>query len=371
MPASVSVVLCCYNSASRLPATLAHLAKQKVSPDVAWEVLVIDNGSTDNTDAVAKTCWPVQGPAPLRVLRETTPGVAHARRCGLENARFDIVSFVDDDNWVCENWIQAVSVIMENQPGCGACGCRAEAHFETSPPPWLGDLVRTLAIGTQSPESGDVTDTRGWFWGAGMSLRKSAWQELISHGYKNLLTSRTRQGLGAGEDAEFCLALRMAGWRLHNSNELSLVHFVPKHKLRWDYFRKMFRGFGASEVILDIYESNLDDPLGLKFQKAHSHRRVPKWLSALWRIPILWSKLALKSPRVREGDEDVLRLERLLGYIQCLWQDKNRLRSLNNEIAALAQRLQLTSSRVKNHAAVYEGRPEPGETRVTRDETRA
>lgn len=52
--AGVSIVICCYNSASRLPETLQHIAEQEVAANISWEVIVVDNASTDNTQEIAK-----------------------------------------------------------------------------------------------------------------------------------------------------------------------------------------------------------------------------------------------------------------------------------------------------------------------------
>ena len=57
MTASVSVVLCCHNSVQRLPSTLKYLAAVNVPPGVDWEVLVVDNASTDDTAACAGEQW--------------------------------------------------------------------------------------------------------------------------------------------------------------------------------------------------------------------------------------------------------------------------------------------------------------------------
>ncbi len=69
MTISVSVVLCCHNSVERLQPTLTHLAAVQVPPGMSWEVLVVDNASTDDTAARAAELWAQVGaPAPLRVL---------------------------------------------------------------------------------------------------------------------------------------------------------------------------------------------------------------------------------------------------------------------------------------------------------------
>src|SRR5215468_3703384 len=99
----VSVIICCYNSSTRLPDTLSHLGRQNVRPSIPWEVVIVNNASTDNTTVVAHQCWPSDAPTVLRVVYEPRLGLSHARSRGLSEARYEIVSFVDDDNWVCSN----------------------------------------------------------------------------------------------------------------------------------------------------------------------------------------------------------------------------------------------------------------------------
>src|SRR5260221_14664859 len=68
-PAGVSVVICCYNSAARLPETLKHLARQVVPPSIPWEGILVNKASRDDTTDVAARVWKEGGaPAPMHLL---------------------------------------------------------------------------------------------------------------------------------------------------------------------------------------------------------------------------------------------------------------------------------------------------------------
>jgi glycosyltransferase involved in cell wall biosynthesis len=116
----VSAVICCHNSARRLPQTLRHLAAQLVPEKIDWEVIVVDNASTDRTADVARANWPRDARTPIRVVLEPGIGLSNARKRGFLEARHNIVSFIDDDNWVCPEWIELVSNIMTNHPDIAA-----------------------------------------------------------------------------------------------------------------------------------------------------------------------------------------------------------------------------------------------------------
>ena len=145
-----SVVICCHNSAARLPETLSHLAHQQVPKDLDWEVLVIDNASEDGTAEVAQDVWSRCHPAPLRMIREERLGTSYARERGLEEARYDLVSFLDDDNWASPEWLGMVTEVMTAAPDIGACGGANEAVCEGARPRWFERFAESYAVGTQA-----------------------------------------------------------------------------------------------------------------------------------------------------------------------------------------------------------------------------
>lgn len=250
---NVSIVICCYNSAPRLPETIQHLLAQEVPDGLLWEVIVVDNACTDNTAQVARSLWPDDAPAPLRVVSEPEPGLSNARRKGFEVAQYELVSFVDDDNWVAPDWVRLVSEIMTAHPEVGALGGRTEAVFEDDPPEWFENIQDQL-VGRQDDLAGDVTETKGNLIGAGLTVRISAWHDLLHKKFQSLLKGRTGAILLSGEDYEICYALRLAGWKLWCEPNLRLEHYMPNTRLQWEYLRRLNRGFGISRVGLEPYE---------------------------------------------------------------------------------------------------------------------
>lgn len=314
MVAGVSIVVCCYNSAQRLPQTLAHLASQEVADEFPWEVIVVDNASTDGTAQIAKESWPQEILAPLRVFHEPRQGLSYARHQGFTKATYEIISFVDDDNWVCPEWVQTVAEIMSEHPHVGACGGFSEAVSEATLPWWFEHYQCDYAVGTQAQEAGDVTLTRGFLWGAGLNIRKQAWQQLLDKGFRSLLTGRQGVKLTSCEDYEFCLALRSAGWHLWYEPRLRLRHCLPASRLQWSYLRRLKRGFGASSVGLDPYFflSKLNY-LGFKARLERNwHFRMAIVLIKLLRYP---HKLLLFFHYPLEGDSEILSVETLLGRL--------------------------------------------------------
>ena len=138
-------------------------------------------------------------------------------------------------------------------PQVGACGGMSEAVFEADPPFWFHRFHKAYAVGRQSTAAGDITATVQQLWGAGLVLRKSAWNQLAAEGFTFLESGRRGDTLGAGEDYELCCALRLAGWRIWYDPKIKLRHYMPAARLRWRYLRRLHRGGGRSSLGIDPY----------------------------------------------------------------------------------------------------------------------
>ena len=258
----ISVVMCCYNGATRLPETLKHLASQRTEGSFDWEVLVINNGSTDDTKKTALAEWQrLAGSMPLRVVDEPTPGKTHALEKGFSLAQYDYVLVCDDDNWLDAHYLQVAYEVLESNPGIGILGGQGEAVHQEAAPRWFTEYAGNYAVGRQAPQSGDVTQSRGYLWGAGMVFRKLLWQQLGQIGFQPLLVDRKGASLSSGGDYEFCAAARLLGYRLYYDERLKFKHFIPGQRLSWDYLRRLRRALGASEAYTRLYGYVLDKRL--------------------------------------------------------------------------------------------------------------
>ncbi len=114
----ISIVICCFNSEQRLPKVLEHLDRQILIDSIQWEVVVVDNASRDRTSDVAKELWKREDVS-LKVVFEPNPGLSSARMKGIDESSYDIISYIDDDNWVESGWIQKVYDGMNKDPKIG------------------------------------------------------------------------------------------------------------------------------------------------------------------------------------------------------------------------------------------------------------
>lgn len=305
----ISVVICCHNSARVLPPTLAHLANQIVDPSVTWEVIVVDNASTDGTAAVARAASLPPG-VMLRVVPEPQLGLGYARARGIAEARGEIISFVDDDNWLCPGWVQIVADLMRTHPEVGALGGIVEPVFETERPQWFAPVAYLYATGPEGEPSGDVTGIH-MLCGAGLNVRKAALADIRDKGFRPIAVGRQGSGLGAGEDSEMTYCLRLAGWRLWIDPRLRVRHFLPTRRLHWDYALKLAYGSAFATPERDALVYACKPPRSGVTQQIRELRERWLWQTGAALLRLL-PALVARGARP-EGDADVLRAQFLRG----------------------------------------------------------
>ncbi|MGK0307162.1 MAG: glycosyltransferase involved in cell wall biosynthesis [Urechidicola sp.] len=278
----ISIIICCYNSSERLPKTLAHIAKQRVTVDLDWELIIVNNNSNDTTELIAKEQWKALGePCPLKITFESQPGLSHAREKGMHIAAYDTVLWCDDDNWLCNIYIQTALNIMKKDVTIGALGGWCDAAFKAEKPNWFSACARYFAVSKQGRTSGDITHKKGCVYGAGMVLRKSHWLQLHSLGFTHLLKDRVGVSLSSGGDTEYCYALRLLGYKMWFDERLYFKHFMADGRLSLGYVSRLRKAMAYSNFMLWPY-------LDLLNKKPQTHLDFIR--SALKGFPILLIK---------------------------------------------------------------------------------
>jgi glycosyltransferase involved in cell wall biosynthesis len=133
---AVSVVLPTRNRAALLTRTLESLVHQTL-PAERFEIIVVDNGSTDGTAGVVESA--ARRLPQLRYLRTEQPGLHVARHAGLRAASSEVLLFGDDDIRAAATWVEAIVDCFSDRR-VGVAGGRCLPDFETSPPAWIDSL---------------------------------------------------------------------------------------------------------------------------------------------------------------------------------------------------------------------------------------
>jgi glycosyltransferase involved in cell wall biosynthesis len=257
----VSVIVCCYNSAKRLPETLKFLALQVVPATIPWEVIIINNASSDNTVQVAKEEWEKYHlDVSFRVVDQPKPGLSYARDKGFEIARYEYCLFCDDDNWLSKDYVRISFETISSDSLIAVLGGFGHAVCEINPPIWFKQYKKTYAVGPQAEQDGDITKVKGVIYGAGAVVKRSIYLGLKKAGFQSLLTDRRGEELSTGNDYEICYSMALLGYKIFYNPSLLFEHFIPKERLTMKYVEKVNCGVQAARPVLSIYRYKYQNP---------------------------------------------------------------------------------------------------------------
>jgi glycosyltransferase involved in cell wall biosynthesis len=265
----VSVIICCYNSASRLPETLKYLALQSVSPCIPWEILIINNASQDETTEIANQTWRDINFAHVgfRVFEELTPGKNYAFKKGVKEAKYEYILTCDDDNWLYPNYIENAYQIMQSDAKLGALGGCGIFEPQTPVNEEIKEYTEYYVNGSQT-----WTKVERWVYGAGSVYRKSILDNLIKIGWQQITSGRKGKSLICGEDVEICFMIYLCGYKIIADDRLLFKHFVPVERQKISYIAKLSFWLSYSHVLLNSYFTILNN------DKRPIKQIMDKWL---------------------------------------------------------------------------------------------
>lgn len=250
MVPGISVIICSYNGSKRLAQTLKCLAKQEVPAQIPWEIILVDNASTDGTAKVASEEWAKHEVlnCTFNVLNEQAQGRIHAFKTGFRAAKYEYVLTCDDDNWLCPKYVALGFQIMEADAKIGALGGCGLFEPECPVNPEIENLKSYFVNGSQK-----WADTEHWVYGAGSIYKKSVLIDLIEAGWQQITTGRKGNSLICGEDVEICLMIYLSGYKVIADDRLEFRHFVPLKRQKISYVIKLSFWLNYANVLLNSY----------------------------------------------------------------------------------------------------------------------
>lgn len=240
----ITVILCTYNRCqSLLRALESTLALRLPEPD-DWEMLVIDNNSSDSTGSVTET-FCQQHPGRYQYIFEATQGKSHALNTGIRNARGDVLAFMDDDVEVDSEWLARLVAPLKNGEWAGTGG-RIFPGNGFVQAPWM-DMKRPsglapLAMFDLGPEAHELKEAP---FGTNMAFRKEMFAKYGQF--------RTDLGPQKGseirdEDTEFGARLLAGGERFWYEPSAIVYHAVPASRNQKAYFLKWWFDKARAEI---------------------------------------------------------------------------------------------------------------------------
>ena len=329
---SISVVICCYNSAAVIDLTLKHLAEQ-IQNGLSLEIVLVDNNCSDDTVSRALLCWEKNGsPFPLNVVKELKPGLSYAREKGILSATGDIILFCDDDNRLDAQYLTILSELFANDTAIGVVGGIGTAipPAKIKIPYWFDSIKHQYATEKQNEYNGEVE--RNWVYGAGMAFRKKVYIELKQAGFKSLLSDRTGTSLVSGGDVELCLAIKMAGYKIWYDERLRFDHFIPEFRINQDYLKRLAFDKGQGNEFFKAYQ------LVIKERDVKNYRKNWIFVLLISSAELLWYLVKNKF-LLRSNFNDRLKLYYRVGNLKHLLKIRGKIKQAFDQIIDLNHNL--------------------------------
>jgi glycosyltransferase involved in cell wall biosynthesis len=248
---SITFVIFTYNSSDLIQKTLDHLITAIKYYPIDHEVIVVDNNSSDETlDIIKKFCD--VNKINITIVENKRQGLSYSRIEGVKRVNKEYITFIDDDNFLSQNWIEVVEkIVNENNPD--VIGCRTIGITDGEFPKWWNTYQGAYACGTRFEYTGFISNPLQKIWGAGLTARTKYVKPALLDA-DLYCTGRIGNKQMSGEDTELNYRMRMLGASFYNSNDLYLEHFMRGKRLTLSHLRRTREGNAISSVNLDIYK---------------------------------------------------------------------------------------------------------------------
>ena len=238
---SISVIICTYNRDKFIGEALNCLAKQTL-PAGNFEIIVVDNRSTDNTASIAKKFIADHPELQARYVMEPNRGLSFARNRGIQEARASIVTYIDDDAEVTPHFLESiVSFLQANSSVVGVGGKVIPKYSESGEPKWISKYLNGFVGRMDFGDRPKQFDSKMKYpTGCNMTYTKEILQK--AGGFNNELTFRS-------DDKYIFHQVTKISDNVYYVPEALLYHNIDNDRLSFPNFKKLFLKSGNEEKI--------------------------------------------------------------------------------------------------------------------------
>lgn len=224
-----TIAVCTYNRSDILERSILAALAQEGAPD--YEVLAVDNNSTDDTAAVLADLSARQ--ARLRIVQETRQGLSHARNRAVKESKGDFIVYVDDDAVLDPQYLNNLDSLLHDIPNPGAAGGPIRVECIETPPSWFSSDLEIWCNKLDHGPQRRFLKYPQILYGTNMAFPKKV---LVKIGGFHTGLGRSGKGLGDSEDLEIMLRLEKAGLATVYDPGLCVTHFMTPDRMTREYF---------------------------------------------------------------------------------------------------------------------------------------
>ena len=279
----VSIIIPTCNRSSQLNKTLFSLVELKTDRSL-FEIIVVDNGSTDNTKEIVDKYIERNGSTTIKYFYDDIPGLLTGRHRGAKESKGEILTFIDDDVQVSSTWLDTIIKGMSTKPEIAFLTGPNLPLYEEYPPKWLsyfwseckyGNLCGWLSLMDFGNEAKEINPN--FVWGLNFTIRKNVFEKLGGFHPDNI-PKAYQHFQGDGETGLTAKAL-IKGYKAYYHPGAMLYHQVTSDRMTIEYFKKRAFYQGVCDSFASFRNYNLQQNSDKKTASIILHKiKIAKYI---------------------------------------------------------------------------------------------
>ncbi len=246
LPLKISVVICTYNRSAYIQDAMQSLYDQSLSKE-AFEVIVVNNRSTDSTEFICKAFVNSHKDANFSYFEEGQQGASFARNTGAKMAQSPLLCFMDDDAIADPDYLERIVHFFETHPDAGGLGGRIIPKYIPAEPVWMSHYVSSLVGHFHYSETVSVFSPNKYPLESNMIIRKADFDAI--GGFNNALPGVMGTLRIGGEGKDFFFRLKTLDRVIYYDPAIRVQHVVETAKLTHEYMYRVASGIGRGERV--------------------------------------------------------------------------------------------------------------------------
>lgn len=249
----VSVIICSYNRARYIQWALESMDGQSLAKD-RFEVIVVDNNSTDNTADVCRAFIHQHPTLDLTYATETNQGSSFARNHGASIAKGEMLVFMDDDAIAEHHFLERILAFFDQHPEAVGLGGRIIPRYIPEEPKWMSHFVSSLVGNFDYNKEATVFKDGKYPLESNMAVSSKAFASI--QGFNTALPGVKGTVRIGGEGKDFFYRLMEKGGKIYYDPGVIVEHVVETEKLTREYMFRVASGIGRGERVRIAPEGN-------------------------------------------------------------------------------------------------------------------
>lgn len=285
----ISVIFSSFNGQATIGKTLEAFCGL-IAPPRGWKLIVVDNGSTDQTAVIAQS---FKDRLPLLLLSESRRGKNFALNQAIDHAEGELVVFTDDDVMPAPDWLCNLRACALSQPAYGLFGGPILPRWPKPPPPWVFKCIPLgMVYAITDPEQAQGEIPNDMVWGPNMAVRRSIFDQGLR--FQTQLGPDGSEKYIMGSETELTRRLAGMGVKAWFCKEARVEHLIRENQLDQDWVLKRFFRHGRSSYIFE-HQAKPDAPQWMHVERWLYRKLVSTYLTALFFRMIFRSEDAFRA----------------------------------------------------------------------------